>query len=282
MDFACFEPDLGRFRMNIFRQRNSYAMVARILDEGIPEPKALGIPNSVVEASHKKRGLILVTGPTGAGKTTSIASLINQINLQYEKHIITLEDPIEYLHPHVKSIVNQREVGADTRSFTTGLFSALREDPDIIFIGEMRDLDTISTAISAAETGHLVLSTLHTPGSASTVNRIIDVFPPHQQQQVRIQLADVLECVLSQQLLPRADGNGRIAAMEVMLANSAIRNSIRDGKTYQIPSIIITNKAEGMQSMDAAIAQLYAEGKITRDTAYSFAQDKELLKRRIS
>ena len=281
IDFAMFEDDLGRFRLNIFRQRNSLAIVARILNTDIPEPKALLIPDSVVEVSHKKRGLILVTGPTGVGKTTTIASLINQINLHYEKHIITLEDPIEYLHPHVRSIVNQREVGVDTRSFSTGLYAALREDPDIIFIGEMRDLDTIATAITAAETGHLVLSTLHTPGASTSVDRIIDVFPPHQQQQIRTQLADVIECVVSQQLLPRADGEGRVAAMEVMLSNSAVRNSIRDGKVYQIPSIILTHKAEGMQTMDGAIAQLYADRKITREVAHSYIQNPEVLKHAI-
>lgn len=278
VDFACFDPRAGRFRLNIFRQRNSLALVARILNAEIPHPKELGIPDCVVEASHKKRGLILVTGPTGVGKTTTIASLINQINLNYEKHIITLEDPIEYLHPHAKSIVNQREVGTDTRSFSSGLYSALREDPDIIFIGEMRDLDTIATAITAAETGHLVLSTLHTPGSSATVDRIIDVFPPHQQQQIRTQLAEVLECVVSQQLLPRIDGEGRVAAMEVMLANGAVRNSIREGKVYQIPSIILTNKSEGMQTMDNAIAKLCADNKISREVAYSFAIDKEVLR----
>ncbi len=279
VDFARYEDGVGRFRLNIFKQRNSLALVARILNADIPDPKSLGIPLPVVEASHKKRGLILVTGPTGVGKTTTIASLINQINLNYEKHIITLEDPIEYLHPHAKSIVNQREVGMDTKSFATGLYSALREDPDIIFIGEMRDLDTISSAITAAETGHLVLSTLHTPGSHSTVDRIIDVFPPHQQQQIRTQLADVLECVVSQQLLPRSDREGRVAAMEVMLPNSAIRSCIRDNKTFQIPSVIQTHKAEGMQSMDMAIASLYASHLISRETAYSYAYDKEILKR---
>ncbi len=278
VDFSCYDPEIGRFRLNIFHQRNSVALVARILSPDIPTPKALGIPDSVVEASHKKRGLILVTGPTGVGKTTTIASLINQINLNYEKHIITLEDPIEYIHPHAKSIVNQREVGADTRSFSSGLFSALREDPDIIFIGEMRDLDTISSAITAAETGHLVLSTLHTSGSASSIDRMIDVFPPHQQQQIRTQLSDVLECIVSQQLLPLANGNGRVAAMEVMLSNSAIRNCIRDNKTYLIPSIIQTNKLEGMQTMDSAIAKLFMSNRITRDIACSFAYDKEMIK----
>ena len=281
VDFALYKTNVGRFRLNVFRQRSSTVIVARILNSEIPTPKYLRIPDSVVEVSHKKRGLILVTGPTGVGKTTTIASLINQINLNYEKHIITLEDPIEYLHSHVKSIVNQREIGTDTRSFSSGLFSALREDPDIIFIGEMRDLDTIATAITAAETGHLVLSTLHTPNSSITVDRIIDVFPPHQQQQIRTQLAEVLECVVSQQLLPRSDGEGRVAAMEVMLSNGAIRNCIRESKTYQIPSVILTHKSEGMQTMDGSIAQLYAERKISRDVAHSFIQDKEVLKRSI-
>lgn len=281
VDFACFDSEAGRFRLNVFRQRGSIALVARILSPDIPSPETLGIPASVVEASQKKRGLILVTGPTGVGKTTTIASLLNQINLNYEKHIITLEDPIEYLHPHAKSIVNQREVGADTKSFASGLTSALREDPDIIFIGEMRDLDTISSAITAAETGHLVFSTLHTPGSASTIDRIIDVFPPYQQQQVRIQLADVLECVVSQQLLPRCDREGRVAAMEVMLSNTAIRASIREAKTYQIPSVIQTHRNDGMQTMDGAIAQLYTARKISRDTAYAFAMDREMLKHSI-
>lgn len=279
VDFACFDSEIGRFRLNVFRQRNSIALVARILTDEIPDPRKLGIPDSVVEVSHKKRGLILVTGPTGVGKTTTIASLLNQINLKYEKHIITLEDPIEYLHPHAKSIINQREIGTDTRSFSTGLQSALREDPDIIFIGEMRDLDTISNAITAAETGHLVFSTLHTPGSAATIDRIIDVFPSYQQQQIRTQLADVLECIVSQQLLPCSYSDGRVAAMEVMLTNSAIRSSIRDSKAYQIPSIIQTHKAEGMQTMENALYQLWSSGKISRETAYSYAYNPELLKR---
>ena len=280
VDFATYDRSIGRFRLNIFRQRNSLAIVARILNAEIPDPASLGIPDSVVKASRKKRGLILVTGPTGVGKTTTIASLLNQINLNAEKHIITLEDPIEYLHPHAKSIVNQREVGVDTRSFSTGLYSALREDPDIIFIGEMRDLDTISSAITAGETGHLIFSTLHTPGAFTAIDRIIDVFPNYQQQQIRTQLAEVIECVVYQQLLPRADGQGRVAAMEVMLANTAVRNCIREGKIYQLPSIILTSKSEGMQTMDNAIAQLYMAGKITRETAYAFAQDKDALKRK--
>ena len=280
VDFATYDRSIGRFRLNIFRQRNSLAIVARILNAEIPDPASLGIPDSVVKASRKKHGLILVTGPTGVGKTTTIASLLNQINLNAEKHIITLEDPIEYLHPHAKSIVNQREVGVDTRSFSTGLYSALREDPDIIFIGEMRDLDTISSAITAGETGHLIFSTLHTPGAFTAIDRIIDVFPNYQQQQIRTQLAEVIECVVYQQLLPRADGQGRVAAMEVMLANTAVRNCIREGKIYQLPSIILTSKSEGMQTMDNAIAQLYMAGKITRETAYAFAQDKDALKRK--
>ena len=281
VDFACYNPNIGRFRVNVFRQRNSIALVARILNSDIPSPKELGIPESVVEMIHKKRGLVLVTGPTGAGKTTTLASLINIINQTYEKHIITLEDPIEYLHHHAKSIVNQREIGTDLKDYGSALHSTLRQDPDVILIGEMRDLETISTAVTAAETGHLVLSTLHTIGGAGTIDRIIDVFPPYQQQQIRTQLAEVLECIVSQQLLPRADGEGLVAAMEVMIANAAVRNSIRDCKTYQIPSIIQTSKKAGMQTMDDAIYELYSKHLITKDTALSFAQDRNALRNKI-
>lgn len=281
VDFSCYHPTIGRFRVNVFRQRNSVAVVARILNAEIPSPQSLGIPQSAIDMIHKKRGLVLVTGPTGAGKTTTLASLINQINLFYPRHIITLEDPIEYLHHHKKSIVNQREIGADAPDFASALRAALRQDPDVILVGEMRDLETISTAVTAAETGHLIFSTLHTIGGAGTIDRIIDVFPPYQQQQIRTQLAEVLECVISQQLLPRADGKGMIAAMEVMIVNSAIRNSIRDSKTYQIESIIQTNKKIGMQTMDDSIFSLYTQDLITRDTALSYSQNRVSLKDKI-
>nr|MCR4586598.1 PilT/PilU family type 4a pilus ATPase [Lachnospiraceae bacterium] len=220
-------------------------------------------------------GLILVTGPTGSGKSTSLASIINQVNEHRDAHIITLEDPIEYLHLHKTSMVNQREIGFDSMSYANALRAALREDPDVILVGEMRDFETISVAVTAAETGHLVLSTLHTIGAASTVDRIIDVFPPHQQQQIRVQLANVLEAVISQQLLPLADGSGRAAAFEVMMANSAVRALIRDGKSHQLVSVMQTNRKLGMITMDESITQLFQEGKITRDIAVQFAVDPD-------
>ena len=281
VDFAYSLPSLGRFRVNIFLQRGSPAVVARILNLRIPSPKELGLPSSIVELTHKRRGLILVTGATGSGKSTTLASLINIINTEYSGHIITLEDPIEYLHSHQKSIVNQREIGNDTKSYANALRAALRQDPDVILVGEMRDLETISTAVTAAETGHLVFSTLHTIGAANTIDRIIDVFPPYQQQQIRTQLADVLEGVVSQQLLPRINGKGRVAAMEVMLANSAIRNNIREAKTFQIASTIQTSRKQGMITMDDAIYELYIKGDINADSALLFAQDRITLSKKI-
>ena len=281
VDFAYSVPSLGRFRVNVFYQRGSIAIAARILNSEIPTPEFLGIPPSVVQMVHKKRGLVLVTGATGSGKSTTLASLINIINHSYHYHTITLEDPVEYLHRHDKSIVNQREMGNDSRNYAAALRAALREDPDVILVGEMRDLETIATAITAAETGHLVFSTLHTIGAANTIDRIIDVFPPYQQQQIRTQLADVLECVVSQQLLPRADGKGRVAAMEVMISNSAIRNHIRESKTFQIPSVMQTSKKQGMQTMDDAIYDLYTAGLITRDIALMYAQDRTALGKRL-
>ncbi len=280
-DFAYSISNLGRFRVNVFRQRSSTAIAARILNMEIPTPEFLGIPPSVVEMVHKKRGLVLVTGATGSGKSTTLASLINIINHTYHNHIITLEDPIEYLHRHDKSIVNQREMGSDSQNYATALRAALREDPDVILVGEMRDLETISTAVTAAETGHLVFSTLHTIGAANTIDRIIDVFPPYQQQQIRTQLADVLECVVSQQLLPKAGGNGRAAAMEVMLSNSAIRNHIREAKTFQIPTVLQTGRKQGMQTMDDAIYDLCVRRIITSDTAMLFAQDRTSLGKKL-
>jgi twitching motility protein PilT len=257
------------------------ALVARILNLHIPAPEELGIPESVVETVHKRRGLVLVTGATGSGKSTTLASLINIINNTYKYHVITLEDPVEYLHSHKQSIVNQRDMGTDSRTFATALRASLRQDPDVILVGEMRDLETISTAVTAAETGHLVFSTLHTIGAANTIDRIIDIFPPYQQQQIRTQLADVLECVVSQQLLPKKDGKGRAAAIEVMLSNGAIKNYIREGKTFQIPSVLQTSRKLGMQTMDEAISELYYNGQITRDTALSFAQDMTALSKRL-
>lgn len=281
VDFAYSIPSIGRFRVNTFHQRGSTALVARILNLDIPDPEFLGIPPSVVSMVHKKRGLVLVTGATGSGKSTTLASLINIINHTYCDHIITLEDPIEYLHKHDKSIVNQREMGNDSQTYATALRAALREDPDVILVGEMRDLETIATAITAAETGHLVFSTLHTIGAANTIDRIIDVFPPYQQQQIRTQLADVLECVVSQQLLPKTGGKGRVAAIEVMLANSAIRNHIREAKTFQIQSVLQTSRKVGMQTMDDAIYDLYFSGVVSGETAMLFAQDRAALGKKI-
>lgn len=280
-DFSYSIPNIGRYRVNVFKQRGSYAAAIRLVGTIIPSPNMLGIPESVLELTKKKRGLALVTGPTGSGKSTTLASLIDQINMNYNNHIITLEDPIEYLHQHKKSIVNQREIGLDTNSYGEALRAALREDPDVILVGEMRDLDTISIAITAAETGHLVFSTLHTIGASNTIDRIIDVFPPHQQQQIRIQLASVLESVISQQLIPSTDGKGRMAAFEVMHVNSAIRNLIRESKAHQITSIIQTNKKIGMQTMDDAIYNLYINKKIDAERAIHFAQDPTALERRL-
>ncbi|MEA4966109.1 MAG: type IV pilus twitching motility protein PilT [Oscillospiraceae bacterium] len=281
VDFAYSIFSLGRFRVNVFRQRNSTALVARILNLEIPSPDKLGIPDSVVQMVHKKRGLVLVTGATGSGKSTTLASLIDIINSTYSDHIITLEDPIEYLHKHKKSIVNQREMGSDSKTYSSALRAALRQDPDVILVGEMRDLETIAIAITAAETGHLVFSTLHTIGAANTIDRIIDVFPPYQQQQIRTQLADVLECVVSQQLLPKQSGKGRVAAIEVMITNSAIKNHIREAKTFQIPSVLQTNRKIGMQTMDDAIYDLFLRGEIDADTALLFAQDSGALGKKI-
>lgn len=281
-DFAYAISGVGRFRVNVFKQRGTLASVMRSLPFNIPEPEDLGIPAEVVEMTTRKRGLILVTGPTGSGKSTTLASLIHVINRNYPYHIITLEDPIEYLHRHDKSVVNQREIGSDSTNYAQALRAALREDPDVILVGEMRDLETISTAITAAETGHLVFSTLHTIGADKTIDRIIDVFPPNQQQQIRIQLASVLECVVSQQLLKKADGSGRVAALEVLFANNAVRNLIRESKTYQIASIMQTNKRAGMQTMDDALYDLYMRKLIDADNAVTYAQDPVSMNKKVN
>jgi twitching motility protein PilT len=282
VDFSFSIPSLGRFRANVFKQRGSTAGAFRIVASKVPNPEQLGIPRSVIELYKKKRGLVLVTGPTGSGKSTSLASIIDQINKSIHSHIITLEDPIEYLHRHNKSIVNQREIGIDSKNYASALRAALRQDPDVILVGEMRDLETISIAITAAETGHLVLSTLHTIGAANTIDRIIDVFPPHQQQQIRIQLATVLQGVISQQLIPTIDGRGRVAAFEVLHTNTAIRNLIRENKTHQINSIIQTNKKLGMQTMDDSIIELLLKGNISKEQAMTFAVDINMMERRLN
>ena len=271
LDFSFSVPNIGRYRVNVFRQRGSVACAMRIVGTEIPKPESLGVPKSVVELYAKKRGLVLVTGPTGSGKSTTLASLIDKINDERNAHVITLEDPIEYLHSHRKAMINQREIGLDTHSYA-----------DAILVGEMRDLETISTAITAAETGHLVFSTLHTIGAAATIDRIIDVFPPHQQQQIRIQLAVVLEAVISQQLIPTADRCGRVAAFEVMHGTIPIKNLIREAKTYQISSVLQTARKEGMISMDDALLDLYNKGVIDSDNAIGYAQDVNYVTKRVN
>lgn len=280
-DMSFSIPDLGRYRVNAYRQRGSVAMAFRLVGTKIPAPEELGVPESVVDLYQRKRGLILVTGPTGSGKSTTLAAIIDKINNNRDSHVITLEDPIEYLHQHKMAMVNQREIGLDSENYANALRAALREDPDVILVGEMRDFETISVAITAAETGHLVLSTLHTIGAASTVDRVIDVFPPHQQQQIRVQFANVLEAVISQQLIPTADGRGRVAAFEVLHANHAVRNLIREGKSHQLASVMQTNRKLGMITMDEAIIQLYYEGKIEREMAVQFAQDPDGMETKI-
>lgn len=281
LDMSFSQHGLGRFRVNLFKQRGTYSMVLRTVPLKVPTIDELKLPPVVKELSRKQRGLILVTGPTGSGKSTTLAAMIDSINRERQCHVLTLEDPIEYLHKHQKSIVNQREIGNDSYSFVNALRAALRQDPDVILVGEMRDLETISIAITAAETGHLVLSTLHTLGAVKTIDRIIDVFPPHQQQQVRVQLSSILEGVISQQLLPRVDGNGRLGAFEVMTATSAIKNLIREGKTHQIQTSIQTGIKFGMQTMDGALIDLYRSGMISQEILLTQSYDHEVIKRQL-
>ena len=280
-DMSFSIPNMGRYRVNAYRQRGSVAIALRLVGTHVPSPEELGVPDSVIDLYKKKRGLVLVTGPTGSGKSTTLAAIIDKINNNRECHVITLEDPIEYLHQHKLSIVNQRAIGLDTQTYSNALRAALREDPDVILVGEMRDFDTISVAITAAETGHLVLSSLHTMGAASTVDRVIDVFPAHQQQQIRVQFANVLEAVVSQQLIPRKDEEGRIAAFEVLHANQAVRNLIREGKSHQLKTVMQTNRKLGMITMDETIAQLYMDGKISKEMAIQFAQDSDGIKNKL-
>jgi twitching motility protein PilT len=273
IDFAYSVPGHARFRVNAYFQRSAIGAAFRLIPADIVSIDDLGLPTAVHEFTKKPRGLVLVTGPTGSGKSTSLAAMIDGINESREEHIMTVEDPIEFLHGHKKCIVNQREIGSDASSFGAGLKSALRQDPDVILVGEMRDLETIHTALTAAETGHLVFATLHTQDTPQTIDRIIDVFPASQQQQVRVQLSVALQGIITQQLLPTADGAGRVAACEVLLATPAIRNLIREGKTHQIYSLIQTGGQHGMQTMDASLAGLVLEGRITMAAAETRASE---------
>lgn len=279
IDISYSTPGVGRFRINVYKQRGSYGIAIRIIPLEIPTIEELGLPLIVNDLARLRRGLILVTGPTGSGKSTTLAYMIDRINKERKCHIMTLEDPIEYLHKHNKSIINQREIGNDSLSFANALRSALRQDPDVILVGEMRDLETISIALTAAETGHLVLSTLHTLGASKTIDRIIDVFPPHQQQQIRIQLSTVMESILSQQLLPTMDKKSRVAAFEVMVTTGAIRNLIREEKAHQIDTAIQTGSKLGMQTLDNSLLSLYKRGLISQDNLLIQAANPDLIKK---
>jgi twitching motility protein PilT len=279
LDFAYSIPGHARFRVNAYYQRGAIGAAFRLIPFGLTSIDELGLPATVHDFTRKPRGFVLVTGPTGSGKSTSLAAMIDAINSSRDEHIMTIEDPIEFLHPHKRCLVNQRELGADAQSFADALKAALRQDPDVILVGEMRDLETISTALTAAETGHLVFATLHTQDTAQTIDRVIDVFPPHQQGQVRVQLSVALQGIVTQQLIPTADGSGRVAACEVLVPTPAIRNLIREGKTHQIYSTLQTGTAHGMQTMDAALATLVRAGSISQKMAESRSSTPEELRR---
>ncbi|MCX7714949.1 MAG: type IV pilus twitching motility protein PilT [Clostridia bacterium] len=274
-DFSYTAPSGTRFRVNAYKQRGFHGIAARLIVPEIPRPGSLGLPNVFENLAHKHKGLILITGPTGSGKSTTLASIIDYINTNRNVHIITLEDPIEYVHRNKKSIVNQREIGTDSGSFANALRASLRQDPDVILIGEMRDPETIDIALTAAETGHLVFSTLHTVSAPKTIDRIIGSFPPHRQEQVRIQLAGVLEAVISQQLLPTISGTDRVAIFEVMTRTPAIANLIRDGKIHQLYSSMQTSAQFGMKLMDKALSEACDAGIISYDVAFEYAVDQD-------
>jgi len=281
LDMSYSLPGKARFRVNVYFQRDSLGAAFRLIPYEIKAIEDLGLPSVVADLARYPRGFVVVTGPTGSGKSTTLASMVDIVNRERQAHIMTVEDPIEFLHKHNRCIVNQREVGADTHSFSQALKHVLRQDPDVILVGEMRDLETIATAITAAETGHLVFATLHTQDAPQTIDRIIDVFPPHQQQQVRVQLATTLQGVVTQQLLQTADGRARVVASEVLVCTPAVRNLIREGKTHQIYSIMQAGGRFGMQTMDQSLANLVKSGKITQQLAYERCHDPEELNRLI-
>ena len=282
LDFSYSLPGVSRFRVNVYQQRGSVTLAMRIIPQGVPSIDDLGLPRVLKKLALQRRGLILCTGPTGSGKSTSLAAMIQEINKKRKSHIITLEDPIEYLHNHQQSIVHQREVGTDTTAFSKALRATLRQDPDVILVGEMRDLDTMSIALEAAETGHLVMSTLHTNSASQTVDRIVDAFPAGQQEQIRIQLASVIKGVIAQQLLPKKDDDGRVAAFEIMVGTSAVKNIIREGKSSQLESAIQTGGKHGMIMMENYLLDLYNQGEISRETAIDRAQNTDYLRKRIN
>lgn len=279
-DFSFALPRISRFRASVFRQRGSLAAVIRVVTFDLPDFAELHLPKAVIDVARLTKGFVLVTGPAGSGKSTTLACIIDEINKTRNAHVITLEDPIEYLHRHKNSVVTQREVATDTDSYVTGLRSALRQAPDVILLGEMRDYETIKTAMTAAETGHLVISTLHTVGAANTIDRIVDNFPPNQQPQIRIQISMVMQAVISQQLIPTADG-GVYPAFEIMFLNNAIRNMIRESKIHQIDGIIATSMEEGMIAMDTSLMRLYRERKITRESAIVYSSNGELMEKKL-
>ena len=279
-DFSFAVPGLSRFRVSAYKQRGALSAVVRIITFELPDPDEIGIPQNIIDFGMLPKGLVLVTGPAGSGKSTTLACMVDSINKRAKKHIITLEDPIEYLHMHKESIISQREIHVDTTSYVTALRASLRQSPNVILLGEMRDYETIDVAMTAAETGHLILSTLHTIGAANTIDRIIDVFPANQQSQIAVQLSMVLQAIVSQQLIPDVSGN-MIPVFEIMTVTPAIRNMIRDNKVPQIDGIVYSSNQDNMISMDANLLKLYQAGRITKDTVLTYAENPELIKKRI-
>lgn len=279
-DFSFALPGISRFRVNAYKQRGALSVVIRVIAFSLPNATEINIPQSVMDFANVQKGLVLVTGPAGSGKSTTLACMIDHINRNYDKHIITLEDPLEYLHKHNRSIVSQREINSDTESYVTALRASLRQSPDVILLGEMRDLETISVAMTAAETGHLIFSTLHTIGASNTIDRIIDVFPANQQRQIAVQLSMVLQAVVTQQLVPTVEG-GLMPVFEIMTVTPAIRNMIRDNKVPQIDGMLYHAANDNMLSMDSSLYDLYQKGIITKDTALTYATNAELLAKKI-